>query len=104
MLARVLDCKLDQLINKNKIPILYHVASHGLTSLRYCIGPPIMRPSSVFTRVETAKVTSTNLITAPKKIYTNNQNNAPGPPTIIASDGPTILPIPMVVAIAVNSA
>src|SRR5690606_33319421 len=55
MYANVFDCKLDQLINKIMIALLYQCATKGLTCLRYCMGPPIMLPSAVCTRVETAK-------------------------------------------------
>ena len=88
-----------------------YVSNNGLIIFSILFGPistPTqpsgILPSTVFSLVTIAKVVSTNLVTPPKNAYVTSQNNAPGPPAIIAIDGPTILPIPKDVPIAVNIA
>ena len=68
------------------------------------IGPPCgLSGSSVF-RYSMDNVTSTNLIDMPSKPTTHIQKMAPGPPSMMASATPLILPRPTVPESAADSA
>ena len=61
-------------------------------------------PSFSFLRNKTANVQVKNFVDIPKIAVTHIQNNAPGPPIVIATATPAKLPIPMVLAKAVHKA
>ena len=61
-----------------------------------------MFPSESFVLVLIAKVASAYIVAIPKNAIIHIQNIAPGPPTKIAPDAPTIFPVPTCEAIAVD--
>ena len=68
------------------------------------MGPPCTRPWSSRPRYSTANVQVKNLVDMPKIALTHIQNSAPGPPIWMAMATPLILPIPTVLARALDKA
>ena len=71
---------------------------------RAYIAPPIIEPSSLFTRYLTAIRVSAYLVAMPKIPVSHIQRTEPGPPQAIAVPTPMMLPVPMVEERAVVSA
>ena len=68
---------------------------------RAYIGPPSMRPSSVFTRYLMARSPSEYFVAMPNTPVSQHHSTAPGPPSDTAVATPMMFPVPMVAARAV---
>ena len=66
------------------------------------MGPPIISPLEFVSRYLTASMHSLNLVVSPKSAQISIHTRAPGPPANIAVATPTILPVPIVAARAVQ--
>ena len=66
------------------------------------IGPPIISPFALVSRYLTASIHSLNLVERPNNAQISIHTRAPGPPENIAVATPTILPVPIVAASAVQ--
>ena len=67
------------------------------------IGPPAISPTEFVSRYLTARTDSAYLVDKPNAALIHIQTIAPGPPSTIAVDTPTILPVPTVALSAVIS-
>ena len=67
------------------------------------IGPPAISPTEFVSRYLTAKIDSAYFVDRPNAALIHIQTIAPGPPSTIAVDTPTILPVPTVALNAVIS-
>src|SRR5699024_9928507 len=68
---------------------------------RYYIGTADISPFELVTRYLTARMASPYFVAIPNNAESHIQNTAPGPPRTTAVATPTMLPVPMVAAIAV---
>src|SRR5882757_7775264 len=76
----------------------------GNASRMTYIGPPWITPAESLPRYMTDKVEVKKFVDMPTKAVTHIQNNAPGPPMLIAAATPAMFPIPTVEARAVDNA
>ena len=67
------------------------------------IGPPAISPTGFVSRYLTARTDSAYFVDSPNAALIHIQTIAPGPPSTIAVDTPTILPVPTVALSAVMS-
>src|SRR5262245_24965848 len=68
------------------------------------IGPPCSSPAESLPRNITDRLLVKKVVDIPTKAVTHIQNNAPGPPILIATATPAMFPIPTVEASAVERA
>jgi len=70
--AIVLVCTPDQIASTIILTTPYQPASQGLINFKYCVGPPMISPCSVLSRVYTPNETSVNFIMLAKKRKTDH--------------------------------